>query len=77
MVLTVALGVGANTAMISVLYSTCLAPLPYAEPNRLVDVSMAQASGPGFDAGTSLPNLRDWIAEATFFEGLAAHRLQY
>lgn len=76
-VLTVALGVGATTAMFSVLYSTCLAPLPYAEPNRLVDISMAQASGRRLNAGTSLPNLRDWIAEASSFEGLAAHRLQY
>ena len=76
-VLTVALGVGANTAMFSVLYGTCLAPLPYADPSRLVDVSMMQATGHKFEAGTSPSNLRDWIAGASSFDGLAAHRPQF
>ena len=44
-VLTLALGIGVNTAMFSVLYGTCLAPLPYADPGHLVDVSMFQVTG--------------------------------
>lgn len=76
-VLTIALGVGSNTAMFSVLYGTCLAPLPFAEPDRLVEVSMMQTTGRKFEAGTSSPNLSDWTSAASSFEGLAPHRLQY
>lgn len=75
-VLTLALGVGANTAMFSVLYSTCLAPLRYVDPGSLVDVSLAQRSGDKLTAGASPANLRDWMAEAHSFQGLAAHRAQ-
>lgn len=73
-VLTIALGVGANTAIFSVLYGTCLAPLSYPNPSRLVDVSMKRVAGHQFEAGTSVPNLRDWTTEASSFDGLAAHR---
>ncbi len=73
-VLSLALGIGANTAVFSLLYSTCLAPLPYRQPDRLIDVSMLEESGHRFDAGTSLPNLADWRAQSQSFDGFAAHR---
>jgi putative ABC transport system permease protein len=69
---TLALGIGVNAAIFSVLYGTCLAPLPYAAPDRLVDVRMARRSGDPLAAGTSLPNLRDWRDWNRSFEGLAA-----
>jgi putative ABC transport system permease protein len=68
---TLALGIGVNTAIFSVLYGICLAPLPYAAADRLVDVQMKPAHG--LPAGTSLPNLRDWRNWSRSFEGLAAH----
>lgn len=75
--LTLALGIGVNTAMFSVLYGTCLAPLPFPEPDRLVDVSMMQTTGRRFDAGTSPANLREWQEQSRSFEGLAPHRQQF
>ena len=52
--ITVALGVGANTTMFSILYGTCLAPLPYSDPSRLVDISMVQRTDHNRLAGTLL-----------------------
>lgn len=75
--LTVALGTGANTAVFTVLYNTLLAPLPYSDPNRLVEVKMVQAKERGLESGTSMPNLLDWIAQSNSFEGLAVHRPQF
>lgn len=75
--LTLALGIGVNTAMFSVLYGTCLAPLPFPEPERLVEVSMMQTTGRRFDAGTSPANLREWQEQSRSFEGLAPHRAQF
>jgi putative ABC transport system permease protein len=71
-VTTLALGIGVNTAIFSVLYGTCLAPLPYAAPDRLVDVRMGRRAGDQLASGTSLPNLRDWRDSSHSFEGLAA-----
>jgi putative ABC transport system permease protein len=62
--LTLALGLGANTAMFSVVYAVMLRPLPYAQPDRLVRVR----------GGSSYPDLADWIAQAKSFEGFAAYR---
>ena len=76
-VLTMALGIGVNTAMFSVLYATLLAPLPYSEPNRLVEVRMKELTGNRHETGTSLPNLLDWIRDAKCFEGLGAHLPQF
>ena len=76
-VLILTLGIGANTAIFSLLYGMYLAQLPYPDPTRLVDISMAQVSQQRFTAGTSLLNLRDWSASSHSFRGFAAHRPQF
>jgi len=71
-VATIALGVGANTAVFSLLYSLLLQPLPYPEADRLV-VAWEQ----DFRRGTALENVSpanfvDWQAEARSFEAMSA-----
>ncbi len=71
---TLALGIGAATAVFSVAYGVWLAPLSYADPDRLVDVSVQQLTGRRFEAGTSHLNLRDWKTQTNSFEDFAAHQ---
>ena len=72
--LTLALGIGANTAMFSVLYGVWLSPAQYAGPDRLVDLSMQQLSGHRLMGGTSYPNLADWKAQTSAFEAFGVDR---
>jgi putative ABC transport system permease protein len=73
-VLTLALGIGANTAVFSVLYGVWFAPAKYAHADRLVDINMQQFSGHRFTGGTSYLNLADWRAQASSFESFGIHR---
>ena len=69
-VLTLALGIGANTAVFSVVRAVVLAPLPYAQPDRLVVV---WESRPNVKAlGASYPDFLDWHRSARSFEESAA-----
>lgn len=71
-VLTLALGIGANTALFSVINGVLLNPLPFAEPNQLVTLS---ESKPNFEYGSiSYPNFRDWQKENHTFSSLAIYR---
>jgi predicted permease len=69
-ILTLALGIGANTAIFSVVQGVLLSPLPYSQPERLV---MLWESNPRFPhVWTSYLNFRDWQRSAGSFERMAA-----
>jgi predicted permease len=69
-VLTLALGIGANTAIFSVVQAVVLAPLPYFQPDRLVAVSQSNPRVPR--TAISFPNFQDWQRNARSFQQMAA-----
>ncbi|HST31781.1 MAG TPA: ABC transporter permease [Chthoniobacterales bacterium] len=69
-ILTLALGIGANTAIFSIVNSVLLRPLPYPDANRIMVVN--ESSGPGQDYSVSFPDYLDWQKDNTVFENLAA-----
>lgn len=73
-VLTLALGLGANTVVFSTLYGTLYRPLPYPEPQRLVTLKIQDGSREAWDS-VSLPILRELRRESRCFEALGAARL--
>ena len=75
--LTLALGIGANTAIFSVLYGVWLAPPNYPGAYRLVDISRQQLAGRRFLGGTSYPDLADWQAETKTIQEFGVHRYMH
>ncbi len=69
-VVALALGVGANTAVFSVVNAVLLKPLPYKDPDRLVRISGYSERIPGLSV--SYPDFLDWRAQAASFELMAA-----
>ena len=71
-ILTLALGIGANTAIFSVVNGVLLRPLPYAQPNQLVALSEKSAN---FESSSiSYPNFQDWQRTNSTFASMAAYR---
>ncbi len=69
-VFTLALGIGANTAIFSVINATLLRPLPYPDSERLVELGLQGPHGPGQPYVTG-PQLKQWREHATLFDGIA------
>src|SRR6185503_10146392 len=68
-ILALALGIGATTAIFSVVYATLLAPMPFPNPDQLVMVwSRVQGNRNGSAAGTYL----EWKRQSTAFQALNA-----
>ena len=73
-VLTIALGIGANTAIFSVVNTSLLRSLPFPNPSQLVDVWGHSSLFDFPDLGLSLPDIADIRAQNTVFSGIAAYR---
>ena len=67
-VVTLALGIGANTAIFSVVDAVLLRPLPYPQPDRLVFLWSSVPEG-----GSSVPDYHEWRDRNQVFEGLGAY----
>lgn len=69
-VLTLAIGIGANTAMFSVVNAVLLRPLAYREPNRIVTIASLWKET-GHHGPVSAPDFHDWHDQATAFASMA------
>ncbi len=67
-ILTLALGIGATTAIFSILDAVLLRPLPFSQPDRLVAI----ASRP--DETVSIPTMQDWQTRGNSFQSIAGYR---
>src|SRR3989441_10699010 len=69
-VVVLALGIGANAAIFSVVNAALLRPLPYADPDKLVRLSEDSPNVP--QMSISYPNFLDWREQNKVFSGIAA-----
>lgn len=73
-ILTLALGIGANAVIFSAVNSVLLRPLPYPNPNRLVQIWSTNPHTNRWGEWVSYPDFVDWRAQNKVFEGLVAYR---
>src|SRR5688572_15310704 len=69
-VVVLAVGISANTAMFSIVNGVLLKPLPFADPDQLVSVETSLRGEPD---GTSYPDFLDWRAQTSSFDALAMY----
>ncbi|MEM7355239.1 MAG: ABC transporter permease [Acidobacteriota bacterium] len=75
-VLSLALGIGANTAIFSVVNTVLLQPLPYPEPSEIVRIWETYQHPGGRGRGSvSVPNLKDWQAQNRSFEAIGGYNV--
>jgi putative ABC transport system permease protein len=72
-VITLALGISANTAMFSVINAVLLRPLPYQDPARLVTIWEESPERDMYEMPVSFANLRDWVDQNHSFEQISAY----
>jgi predicted permease len=73
-VLSMALGIGVNTTVFGLLHAVALRPFPYAEPERVMAVSMEHPLVEGSYGAWSYLDYLDLQNESTVFQGVSAHR---
>jgi putative ABC transport system permease protein len=71
--LTLAVGIGANTAVFSILYAVLIRPMPYPNAGRLVKAGTYDLKSGNLYGKTSYPDFVDWSEEDHFFDHLAAY----
>jgi predicted permease len=72
---TLAIGIGATTAIFSIFHAVLLRPLPYPEPEQLVSVAplVSSVGGSVISDELSYPNFRDWRDQARSFDSIAGY----
>ncbi|MGE5803234.1 MAG: ABC transporter permease [Gemmatimonadota bacterium] len=70
---TLALGIGANTAIFSIVNAVLLRPLPYEDPDRLVRIYETAPGRPDDLRSVAQPTLEDWESGLQSFEGIALY----
>ena len=74
-IFTLAVGIGANTAMFSVVNAVLLQRLPFAEPDRIVDINEVETQDRA--RGAIAPaNFVDWRAQSTSFDALSVYSVR-
>src|SRR5262249_8130569 len=73
-ILTIALGVGVNAAVFSVVYAVLIHPLPFRDPARLLQLWETHPEFPTLQL--TMPDFRDWRESSKSFDELAAYTFQ-
>lgn len=71
--LTLGLGIGATTAVFSIVYAVLFHPLPYSQPDRLVSIQSRATVGVSGPGPVSYPNFFDWRSQNSAFSQIVAY----